>query len=69
MKFNLYEQFSPQERALMLLEKYRLPYLREIINSIIVKTRKANEIEHLNYWNEVAVEIKNLIRRKNETGV
>jgi hypothetical protein len=61
MKFDLYEQFTPELRAEMLLSKYSLDYLRFVINGLITNARKQNEIKDLNYWNEVAIEIKKRI--------
>ena len=61
MSFNLYEQFSPLERADLLLNKYSLDYVKEVINGIIRQSRKNNETDICNYWNEVAIEIKKRI--------
>jgi hypothetical protein len=63
MKYNLYDQFSPVDRAILLLNKYPLDYLKEVINGIIFQSRKRNETEICNYWNEVAVEIKKRIQK------
>ena len=62
MKFNLYEQFSPSERAILLLKKYPLDYLKNIVNGLIFKSRKNNETEICNYWNDVSIEIKKFIK-------
>jgi hypothetical protein len=62
MRINLYEQFSITERAEMLFDKYPLPYLKQIINGLITQSRKRNETHACNYWNEVALEIKKLIK-------
>jgi hypothetical protein len=62
MKFNLYEQFLPQERALLLLNKYPLQYVKDIVNGIIYQSNKNHEIEINQYWNEVAIEIKKIIK-------
>jgi len=43
------------------LSKYSLDYLRFVINGLITNARKQNEIKDLNYWNEVAIEIKKRI--------
>ena len=59
MKFNLYEQFTVHERVDLLLGKYPLSYLKKVINGTIQKSRKENDTYVLNYWNEVAIEIKN----------
>lgn len=63
MKYNLYEQFSSAERALLLLNKYPLEYLKQVVNGNIEKSRNNNETEILNYWNEVAIEMKRLINQ------
>jgi hypothetical protein len=62
MGINLYEQFSVDLRAEMLLSKYSLPYLKEVINGLITQSRKRNETHACNYWNEVALEIKKIIK-------
>ena len=61
MAINLYEQFSVDLRAEMLLEKYPLPYLKQVVNGLITQSRKHNETDACNYWNEVAIEIKKRI--------
>jgi hypothetical protein len=63
MKYNLYEQFSPENRAILLLNKYPLDYIKDLVNGIILQTRKKNETEMCNYWNEVSIEIKKRIAR------
>jgi len=60
MIFNLTEQFTASERAVILLNKYPYDYLKEIVNGIITQSRKANETNVCNYWNEVSLEIKRL---------
>ena len=64
MKFDLYNQFTPTERALLLLNKYPLDYLKELINGLISKSRKNNEMAICTYWNEVAIEVKRIINGK-----
>ena len=64
MSFNLYEQFSPSERALLLLKKYPLDYIKEVVNGIIYKNSKSHNSEICNYWNEVAIEIKKIVYGK-----
>jgi hypothetical protein len=64
MKHELNNQFTPNQRALLLLTKYQLEYVKDIVNGLIQKTRKNNETEDCNYWNEVAVEIKKRIYGK-----
>lgn len=61
MSFNLYEQFSALERADLLLNKYSLDYVKDVVNGIISQSRKNNETDICNYWNEVAIEIKKQI--------
>lgn len=61
MKFDLYDQFTSDLRAELLLSKYSLPYIKEVINGMIRNAKKQNEIKELNYWNEVALEIKKRI--------
>ncbi len=60
---NLNDQFTATERALLLLNKYPLAYLKQVVNGNIEKSRKSNETEILNYWNEVANEMKRLIKQ------
>jgi hypothetical protein len=60
---NLNDQFSATERALLLLNKYPLEYLKQVVNGNIESSRKSNETEILNYWNEVANEMKRLIKQ------
>lgn len=62
-KHILYEQMMPDERASMLLNKYSFAYIKEVVNGIITQSRKRNETDICNYWNEVAKEIKKM---KNE---
>jgi hypothetical protein len=62
MKYNLNEQFLPRDRAILLLKKYPIDYLKNIVNGLIYKSRKANETEICNYWNEVSTEIKEIIK-------
>ena len=57
----LSEQFTSSERALLLLNKYPLEYVKTVINGLIYKTRKNNETENCNYWNDVAKDIKRII--------
>ena len=64
MKFDLYNQFTPTERALLFLNKYPLDILKDYINGLITKSRKNNEMAICNYWNEVAIEVKRIINGK-----
>lgn len=61
MKHNLEEQFTSVLRAELLLSKYKIPYLKEVINGLITNAKNRGEIIELNYWNEVALEIKKRI--------
>ena len=61
MRFDLNEQFTSDLRADNLLSKYSLPYLKEVINGLIQNAKNKGEIKELNYWNEVALEIKKRI--------
>jgi len=61
MKHNLEDQFTSVLRADLLLSKYSLPYLKEVINGLIQNAKNRGEIIELNYWNEVALEIKKRI--------
>lgn len=62
-KHRLYEQFEPRERALMLLNKYPLDYLKEVVNGNISKSRENHETAICNYWNEVAKEMKSILAK------
>jgi hypothetical protein len=61
MKFDLNEQFTSDLRADNLLNRYSIPYLKEVINGLIQNAKNKGEIIELNYWNEVALEIKKRI--------
>ena len=61
MRHNLNDQFTSDLRADILLSKYSLPYLKEVINGLIQNAKNRGEIIELNYWNEVALEIKKRI--------
>ena len=65
MKHNLYEQMEPRKRAFLILNKYPLDYVKESVNGIIIQSRKRNETHVCNYWNEVAIEIKEILKTKN----
>jgi hypothetical protein len=62
MKFDLNEQFTSDLRAELLLSKYSLPYIKEVINGLITEAKNKGEIKVLNYWNGVSIEIKKQIR-------
>lgn len=55
MRHNLNDQFTSDLRADLLLSKYSLPYLKEVINGLIQNAKNRGEIIELNYWNEVAL--------------
>ena len=61
MRHNLEDQFTSVLRADLLLSKYSVPYLKEVINGLIQNAKNRGEIIELNYWNEVALEIKKRI--------
>ena len=61
MRHNLNDQFTSVLRAELLLSKYKIPYLKEVINGLIQNAKNRGEIIELNYWNEVALEIKKII--------
>ena len=61
MRHNLEDQFTSVLRAELLLSKYSVPYLKEVINGLIQNAKNKGEIIELNYWNEVALEIKKRI--------
>jgi predicted phosphatase len=61
MRHNLEDQFTSVLRADILLSKYSVPYLKEVINGLIQNAKNRGEIIELNYWNEVALEIKKRI--------
>ena len=61
MRHNLNDQFTSVLRAELLLSKYSVPYLKEVINGLIQNAKNRGEIIELNYWNEVALEIKKRI--------
>ena len=63
MKYNLSEQFTPTERALLLLNKYKLQYVKDTVNGNIEQAKNNTEIDTLNYWNEVSLEIKRIINK------
>jgi predicted phosphatase len=61
MRHNLDDQFTSVLRAELLLSKYKIPYLKEVINGLIQNAKNKGKIIELNYWNEVALEIKKRI--------
>jgi len=63
MENRLEEQFTASERAYIILNKYPLHYVKEIVNGIIYQSRKRNETIICNYWNEVATEIKLILAK------
>lgn len=69
MKHNLEDQFTSVLRADLLLSKYSLPYLKEVINGLIQNAKNRGEIIELNYWNEVAIEIKKIINSPKKSDI
>ena len=69
MKHNLNDQFTSVLRADLLLSKYSLPYLKEVINGLITNAKNRGEIIELNYWNEVALEIKKRINSPKKSDI
>ena len=69
MRHNLEDQFTSDLRADNLMSKYSLSYLKEVINGLIQNAKNRGEIIELNYWNEVALEIKKRINspKKSDT--
>ena len=63
MKYKLSEQFTPTERAFLLLNKYPLLYVKDAVNGNIEQAKKNTEIDTLNYWNEVSLEIQRIINK------
>jgi hypothetical protein len=61
MRHNLNDQFTSVLRAELLLSKYSVLYLKEVINGLIINAKNRGEIIELNYWNEIALEIKKRI--------
>ena len=61
MRHNLENQFTSVLRAELLLSKYSVPYLKKVINGLITNAKNKGQIIELNYWNEVALEIKKRI--------
>jgi hypothetical protein len=51
------------ERAEILLNKYSLGYIKQVVNSTIKNARKNDEIEVLNHWNEISLIIKEKITK------
>ena len=63
MKYNLSDQFTPTERALLLLNKYPFEQLKEQVNGLISQAKKNTEITSLNYWLEVSSEIQRILKQ------
>lgn len=59
----LEEQMTANERAIMLLKKYTIPYVKEVVNFEIKSSRKEDDAERCNYWNDVAKEVKKFINK------
>ena len=69
MRHNLEDQFTSVLRADLLLSKYSVPYLKEVINGLIQNAKNRGEIIELNYWNEVALEIKKIINSPKKSDI
>ena len=69
MRHNLNDQFTSVLRAELLLSKYSVPYLKEVINGLIQNAKNRGEIIELNYWNEVALEIKKRINSPKKSDI
>jgi hypothetical protein len=54
------------ERAELLLKKYSLEYIKQVVNSNIKNARKKDEIEILNHWNEISLIIKERINENSK---
>ena len=54
------------ERAEILLNKYSLGYIKQVVNSSIKNARKNDEIEVLNHWNEISLIIKEKINENSK---
>jgi hypothetical protein len=54
------------ERAEILLNKYSLGYIKQVVNSTIKNARKNDEIEVLNHWNEISLIIKEKINENSK---
>lgn len=52
------------ERAEILLNKYSLGYIKQVVNSTIKNARKNDEIEVLNHWNEISLIIKEKLNER-----
>jgi hypothetical protein len=58
----LEEQMSAYDRALLLLKKYTIQYVKDIVNYEIKISRQDDDAERCNYWNEVSKEVKKIIK-------
>jgi len=58
----LEEQMSAYDRAILLLKKYSIQYVKDIVNYEIKSSRKEDDAERCNYWNEVSKEVKKIIK-------
>ena len=58
----LEEQMTAYDRAVLLLKKYSLQYVKDVVNYEIKISRQEDDAERCNYWNDVAKEIKKIIK-------
>jgi hypothetical protein len=55
---------SAYDRAILLLNKYSLQYVKDIVNYEIKISRAEDDAERCNYWNDVAKEVKIMIAKQ-----
>jgi hypothetical protein len=55
---------SAYDRAILLLTKYTIPYVKEVVNFQIKSSRQEDDAERCNYWNDVAKEVKTMIAKQ-----
>lgn len=53
-----------QRRAEILLSKYKLSYIKEVVNGMITNYRKEDNIERLEHWNQISLIIKAKVNEK-----
>jgi hypothetical protein len=53
-----------QRRAEILLSKYKLDYIKEVVNGMITNYRKEDNIERLEHWNQISLIIKAKVNEK-----
>lgn len=60
----LEEQMSAYDRAILLLKKYSIQYVKDVVNYEIKISRQEDDAVRCNYWNDVAKEIKKMMLQK-----